>query len=350
MSRKNGHWRPSMHEAILYEKLMDKEVSCLVCPRACRIKDGDEGYCCIRGNRNGALFALAYGLCSSIAVDPIEKKPVYHYRPGSQVLSYGTIGCNLRCRHCQNWQIAHETTEGLVGLEKCDPKTAADAARSLGCEGVAWTYNEPTIWLEHTIDAAKVCREAGIYTVYVTNGYITIPALDAVAPYLDVYRVDIKAFSDQAYLELADIRSVKPILNACRRAKNKWQLHVEVVTNVIPGLNDDDSQLTDLARWIFAELGPDTPWHITRFFPYLGLSHLEPTPISTLERARAIGIGQGLFYVYLGNVPDCGYEDTICPRCGAKAIERRGYLVALENIDKCGRCSRCGQDLSVRGL
>lgn len=336
-----------MHEAILYETGKEKSIVCHVCPRNCRVKPDREGYCKVRGNRDGKFYSLVYGLCSSVAVDPIEKKPVFHFRPGTRVLSLGTIGCNLRCIHCQNWQIAYGQANDVDGLTRCDPANTAALAREYGCEGVAWTYNEPTIWLEHTIDSAMLCKEAGLYTVYVTNGYITREALDAIAPHLDVYRVDIKAFNREAYRKLSHIPSYEPILEAAIRAKKHWGLHVEIVTNIIPTINDDDDQLAGIAQWIVTNLGADVPWHVTRFYPYLELTSLPATPIATIEKAREIGMAKGLGHVYVGNVPGHVGENTYCPKCGALAIRRTGYAVKLEAVDD-SRCSSCQTPLSIR--
>lgn len=211
---------------------------------------------------------------------------------------------------------------------------------------MAWTYNEPTIWLEHTIDSAINCKKEGLYTVYVTNGYITEQALDEIAPHLDVYRVDIKAFNKKSYRELARIPSPGPIFEAAVRAKRHWGLHVEVVTNVIPTINDDDESLQGIATWVCKELGEATPWHVTRFYPYLGLSGLEPTPLQTLEKARDIGLASGLNFVYIGNVPGHEGENTYCPNCKSLVVERTGYEVSFVGY-KSGNCGKCGTSLGI---
>lgn len=336
-----------MYEAILYEK-RDEKTACKVCPRACVIADGEAGYCCVRQNRGGKLYALTYGKITSAAVDPIEKKPLFHFRPGSLVFSVGSAGCNLRCIHCQNWQIAHDkpSDEGLGGLRDLSPTEAVAAAKSSGSSGIAWTYNEPTIWLEYTIDTAMLAKEAGLYTVYVTNGYATPAAVDAIGPHLDAYRVDVKGFTDEFYKRLAGIRNWRTILKAAERAKTKWGCHVEVVTNVIPTMNDDDVQLKSIALWIVKALGPETPWHVTRFMPYLELADLPPTPVETLERARDIGLSTGLKFVYIGNLAGHPGENTYCPKCGAENVRRTGYLVDVK-YDKAGRCFQCGEDLQM---
>lgn len=336
-----------MKEAILYEKLDKGKVKCNVCPRRCVIAPGKAGYCNVRANKAGVLYSLIYAKCSSICADPIEKKPVFHYFPGSLAFSLGTIGCNLRCIHCQNWEIAHASFEDSArALIDLAPQEAVAKAKEYDCLGVAWTYNEPTIWVEYTLDSAKLCKEAGLYTVYVTNGYTTFEALDAISPYLDVFRVDIKGFTNEFYKKLANVGDFSPILEATVRAKEKWKMHIEVVTNVIPTLNDDEAQLKGIAKWISQNLGKDTPWHVSRFMPYLKLSHLPPTPVATLERARQIGLDEGLHFVYLGNVYGHPAENTYCYNCQNLVIERRGYSIDKYEVAQ-GKCNFCGKDLNI---
>ena len=287
--------------ALFWEQLPDNAVRCRLCPWDCRIKPGRIGFCGVRQNQEGKLYSLIYGRVSSVAVDPIEKKPLYHFHPNSKVFSLGTFGCNLRCGHCQNWQIAHVTT--IPEAEYLSPERAIEMAIESGSAGIAWTYNEPTIWFEYTLDCAKLAKAAGLYTVYVTNGYINPEPLEMILPYLDAYRLDLKGFNKEFYFKLAKIRDFSPVLAAGILAKKKWGKHVEIITLVIPTMNDDEKQLNDLAAWIAANLGPETPWHVNRFSPYLEFSHLPATPLETLERARAIGQKAGLKYVYIGNVP-----------------------------------------------
>ncbi|MDO8847385.1 MAG: AmmeMemoRadiSam system radical SAM enzyme [Coriobacteriia bacterium] len=336
-----------MHEALLWEPDGDR-VHCLLCPNDCRIADGARGTCGVRENRGGVLQALTYGLVSSVAVDPIEKKPVFHFRPGTRALSIGSVGCSMRCGHCQNWQISRARPGEETRLDRLPAGEVVALADEHGCEGVAFTYNEPVIWIEYVLDVARACKEAGLYTVMVTNGYITSAGLDLIGEHIDVWRVDVKGFSDGVYRELCKVRSVAPVLEAAERAQTRWGMHVEVVTNVIPTLNDDDETLTGIAHWIRDTLGPDTPWHITRFFPYLELDHLSPTPVATLERARRIGLESGLHFVFLGNVSVPGGEDTVCPKCGEVAIARTGYTITARAV-RDGACSRCGTPLGVKG-
>lgn len=337
-----------MHDALLW-RAEDGRVHCHLCPHSCRIADGRRGVCGVRENQGGKLYALTYGEVSSIAVDPIEKKPVFHYFPGTAALSIGSVGCTMRCEHCQNWQISRtKPGEDRVaeGTHYVAPEAIVELAKERGCLGVAFTYNEPVIWIEYVLDVARQAQEAGLYTVMVTNGFITEEGLDLIGPYVDVWRVDVKGFSDEAYRGLCKVPSVKPVLEMAERAKKHWQMHVEVVTNVIPTINDDERQLRGIAGWIRDALGPETPWHVTRFFPYLELSHLPPTPVPTLRRAREIGREEGLEFVYLGNVAEPGAEDTECPGCGAVVISREGYRVSGVNVDG-GKCKTCGTSLGI---
>ena len=338
-----------MAEALLYDKLPDKRVRCNVCQWRCIINQGKSGVCRVRRNSGGKVELLNYARASSIAADPVEKKPLYHFFQGSSVLSFGTIGCNFHCAHCQNWEIACvEEPEAFNSvLHDIPPEEAVRRAKKNNCLGLAWTYNEPAIWFEYTLDSARLAHENGLYTVYVTNGFMTPEALDMIGPHLDAWRVDIKGFSDHVYHELARIRQWKGILEVAERARHKWNMHVEVVTNIIPSLNDDERQLAGIAVWIRDKLGELTPWHVTRFYPHRKLMHLPPTPVATLERAHKIGRETGLRFVYLGNVPGHIYEDTVCYNCGNTVIKRTGYHIAASKV-KGTVCAVCGADLNIR--
>ncbi|MHB1003104.1 MAG: AmmeMemoRadiSam system radical SAM enzyme [Thermoleophilia bacterium] len=339
----------STREGLLYDQRPDGKVKCRVCPRLCVIAEGKLGICRTRQNIGGRCHTLIYGKVVSLAADPVEKKPLFHFHPGSLCLSLGTLGCNMRCLHCQNWQIAHaDALEDGAQLRYLPPEKIPVAAANSNCQGVAWTYNEPSIWLEYALDGARACHENGLYTVFVTNGYITTEALDIIAPHLDAYRVDIKGFRPETYDFLARVKDAQPIFDATVNARHKHGCHVEIVTNVIPTVNDDEETLKSIAAWIVKELGKETPWHVTRFIPYLELSHLAPTPIETLERAAAIGRAAGLDFVYVGNVPGHPGENTICPRCGRVAIRRDGYALSEVNVRE-GYCAFCGEELNIRG-
>ncbi len=326
-------------EAVLYEKLEDKEVKCNVCQRRCVIPEGKTGWCMTRLNDRGALYSLIYGEVSSISINPIEKKPVFHFYPGSKWLSLGSLGCNFRCPGCQNWDIAHWKGETLSETEYLSPEEEIIRARQNGCLGISWTFNEPVIWLEYTVASAKLARKQGLFTNYVTNGYITEEAFDMIAPFLDVYRVDIKGFSDDTYLRTGHIKGFKGIRKMTKKAK-EYGMHVEVVTNITPGFNDDEAELRSIASWIKNTLGPETPWHVTRFYPHLELSHLPPTPIAGLEMAWSIGKEEGLWYVYIGNVPGHKYENTYCHNCKELLIERNVFDI-IKNKSINGKCPNC---------
>lgn len=348
-----------LKEAMLYESLPDGKVHCFLCPWNCKIAKGKGGVCGVRQNIDGKLYTLIYGKVSSIAADPIEKKPLFHFYPGTLALSLGTYGCNMRCGHCQNWQISHVVmvkgvepgktyfVEREPITEYISPERLTELAKETNSQGIAWTYNEPTIWFEYTYDGSILAKKAGLYTVYVTNGYITPEALDTIAPYLDAYRVDVKGFTEDFYFKLAKIKNFKPVLEAAERAKKKWNMHVEVITLIIPTMNDDDAQLKGIADWIVEKLGPETPWHVTRFMPYLEYSHLPPTPIETLEKARKIGFEAGLEFVYIGNVPGDPGENTYCPKCKKLLIERVGYQTEVKHV-AAGKCEFCKTDLNIR--
>jgi pyruvate formate lyase activating enzyme len=325
----------------------DDAIRCELCPHACLIRPEHVGVCGVRRNDDGTLIALTYGRVSSAAVDPIEKKPVFHFRPGTLVFSIGSVGCTMKCGHCQNWQISRaNVSDGrLTDLAPAD--VVALAVRE-GCAGVAFTYNEPVIQAEFVRDTSLLAHERGLYTVMVTNGYITTEGLDYLAGAIDVWRVDVKGMTDEAYRHLCKVPSVAPVLRAAERAKHVHGMHVEVVTNVVPGINDDEEQLKSLAAWVAGELGPETPWHITRFFPYLEFADIPPTPLATLRRARDIGIEAGLHYVFLGNVSEPGGEDTACPGCGARLVRRDGFSV-VEDRTTGGLCPECGRVSDIRG-
>jgi pyruvate formate lyase activating enzyme len=297
---------------------------------------------------DGRLVALTYGMVSSLAADPIEKKPVFHYCPGTRVLSLGSVGCSMKCGHCQNWQISRpKGDDGSVPLRYVGPEQIAGLAAESGCAGVAFTYNEPVIWLEYVIDAARRAHDEGLYTVMVTNGYITPEALDLLAGHIDVWRVDIKGFHEETYRSLCHVGHAEAVRSAAQRAKVVCGMHVECVTNVVPGVNDSSAELRLVARWISCSLGPDTPWHVTRFMPYLEFADLDPTPLSTLMRAAEIGAEEGLNFVYLGNVDAPGGEDTVCPQCGAVAVRRTGFSADISRLAAGGRCPECDTDLNM---
>lgn len=339
----------ALKEALLAEKLDNEQVRCNICQWRCHIREGGVGYCRTKINYRGILYTTIYGVISSAAADPIEKKPVFHYKPGSQCFSVGTLGCNFRCVFCQNWEIAYADAVESAGLCRTGviPEVLVSMARDHGCQGVAWTYNEPSIWLNYTLDCARLCKEEGLYTAYVTNGYATPEHLDTIGPYLDIYRIDIKSMEDRFYRELIKAPSYKGVLEVAERAKHKWKMHIECVTNIIPGWNDSEENLSKTARWIAEDLGVNTPWHITRFFPYGELSNIPPTPAETLNKAVRIAKDAGLQFVYLGNISTEAGENTYCPKCGTLAVKRSGYTTTIEAVTTEGKCAIDGNDLNM---
>ena len=335
-----------MHQTLLCQPLEDQRMQCLICRRRCKITAGDTGYCKTRKHINGKLYSLIYGRVSSMRISPIEIKPMFHFYPGSRWLSMGSLGCNFLCPGCQNWEIAHADVEKAISsTQYVSPREAVRRAKKGGCKGISWTYNEPTLWFEYTLDSAKIAKEQGLLTNYVTNGYISRAALDVIGPYLDAFRVDLKGFSRRAYQRIAHIPDFEGILHNIHRAKNEWGMHIEIVTNLIPGLNDNEDDLHQMARWIIDYLGSETPWHVTRFYPHLKLSHLTPTALPKLVRVRKIGMKEGLTYVYLGNVPGHEAENTYCPGCGKLLIERHNFQILQYRL-RGSKCQYCGQQIA----
>jgi pyruvate formate lyase activating enzyme len=329
----------------LVEYLPNGRIRCNVCEVRCSLKEGDRGFCETRLAKDGKIYSLIYGTSSGVCADPIEKKPLYHFHAGSYVLSAGTRGCNFKCPGCQNWHISHDEPEEDAGnLNQYSPELSVQKALETRCEGIAWTYNDPSIWFEHTYDTAVLAKEAGLYTVYVTNGYSTPEALDKIAPYLDAFRLDVKGFSRKTYRKISGLGKWETIPKLAEHAKHDLGLHVECVTNVTPTINDDPGELKEMAAWIRDGLGAETPWHVTRFHPYLDLSHLPSTPLSTLERTFNTGKEAGLHFVYLGNVPGHMGQDTICPGCGEILIRRTGFGIESASITN-GKCPFCATEI-----
>jgi len=337
-----------MHEAMLYEKLPHSRVRCNTCQWRCNIAPGKFGVCRVYRNRDGVLYNLNYAQASSVAADPIEKKPLFHFFPGTLAFSIGGWGCNFHCRDCQNWEISCPSDNApWLGCNEISPQAAVELAIRYRCQGIAWTYNEPSIWFEYTLDSAKLAKQNSLYTVYVTNGFLPPEALDVIGPYLDAWRVDIKGFTDSLYRDLAKINRWRGILEVAQRAKDRWDMHVEVVTNIIPTMNDDDQQLEGIANWIKEGLGELTPWHVTRFYPHHNMKGLPPTPVSTLEHACEIGAKAGLKFVYTGNVPGHNRENTVCYSCGNTIVKRFGYQIEAVGLEG-SKCRFCGAELNFR--
>jgi pyruvate formate lyase activating enzyme len=327
----------------LLQPLPNQRVRCLVCEVRCVLKEGDLGLCKTRINQDGQLYTLIYGTTTGVCADPIEKKPLYHFHPGSLVLSAGTQGCNFHCPGCQNWHISRIEAPQPSPSEQLSftPEDSVQLCLKHKCAGIAWTYNEPSIWFEQTYETAILAKQKGLYTVYVTNGYSTPEALDKIAPYLDAFRVDLKGFSRKTYRKISGLGKWETIPLLTERAKKKHGIHVEVVTNVTPTINDSLDELREMAQWIKTSLGSGTPWHVTRFHPHLDLSHLPPTPLATLEQVYALGKEAGLHYVYLGNVPGNEGQNTECPACRKTLIKRYGFNANITGLQN-GHCRYCG--------
>ncbi|MCD1293691.1 AmmeMemoRadiSam system radical SAM enzyme [Methanocella sp. CWC-04] len=333
-------------EAILWEPLEDKKVRCFSCSFKCIIPEGKIGHCRTRKNFDGKLKSLIYGTVTSVASDPIEKKPLYHFYPGSYSYSMGTVGCNFRCEHCQNWTISQADIESVY-TEDIMPAMAVKNAIDTGCKSLSFTYNEPTIWVEFTHDTSMLGHEKGLKSIYVTNGYATAEHLEAMKGLLDAYRVDIKAFKDAFYKKVCSAR-LEPVLTSTKIAKDMG-MHIEVINLVIPGLNDSAEEIGELSKWVYENLGPETPTHFTRFQPMYHMTDLAATSLETLERAYNVAKETGLKYVYLGNVPGHKYESTWCPSCNELLIERLGFRIMNLNLTKDKKCPKCGEKIPIIG-
>jgi len=332
---------------MLYEKLSDDRVRCHLCAHRCLIADEKRGVCLVRENRGGTLYTLVYGRTISQHVDPVEKKPLLHFYPGSTAYSIATPGCNFRCRWCQNWEISQMVRERhFIMGDEASPEQVVAAAQRASCRSIAYTYTEPTIFFEYSYDTARLAHEAGIANVYVTNGYMTEEMLETFDPYLDAANVDLKAFRDETYKKYVGAR-LQPVLDSLKVMK-RLGIWVEVTTLVIPGINDDPAELRDAARFVAQELGVETPWHISRFYPHYEMTDVPPTPVSTLRQALEIGLEEGLRYVYVGNVP--GEANTVCHKCGRLLVRRSGYCILENHVQPDGTCPDCGTPVAGVGM
>jgi pyruvate formate lyase activating enzyme len=330
-------------DARFWKKVGDKKVQCTLCSHNCEIDVEMLGICRVRKNEDGKLYTLIYGSCSSMAADPIEKKPLYHFYPGTNVFSLGTVGCNFKCKHCQNSSISAAMPD-YSHLRNIMPEQTIELAREQICQGIAWTYNEPTIWHEFSFDSAKLAKKAGLYTVYVSNGYINEDPLREISPFLDAINVDVKAFDDDFYKKVCKAR-LDPVLKTCELAR-ELSIHLEVTYLVIPGYNDSVDEVRQFCRWVVDKLGSSTPVHFSRFHPDYRMTDVPMTPIETMLKIYDIAKETGIFYPYLGNVPLGEYENTICPNCGNICIERCGYSVTLNGIED-GKCAKCGTSIPI---
>lgn len=339
----------STMEAYLYEPLGEKQVRCILCKHTCIIKNEGRGICNVRENHGGKLHTLVFGKLIARHIDPIEKKPLFHFLPGTRSYSIATVGCNFKCRFCQNADIAQMPADrdGLIMGEPSTPQEVVSAAVKDRCHSISYTYTEPTVYFEFAYETAKLAHEQGLKNVFVTNGYMSAQALKMIHPYLDGANVDLKAFSERFYRTYcgAKLDHVKETLILMK----ELNIFLEVTTLLVTGLNDSRSELESLALFIKESLGPETPWHISRFHPTYRLSDRPPTPFDTLVKARQIGMGAGLRYVYMGNVPDNSGENTYCYNCGQMLIERRGFRI-MKNQIKNSLCNQCGSTIDGVGL
>jgi pyruvate formate lyase activating enzyme len=334
---------PAIVPTTYWHRLEDGRIQCDVCPRACRLREGQRGLCFVRAREGDEVVLATYGRSSGFCVDPIEKKPLNHFLPGSSVLSFGTAGCNLSCRFCQNWDIS-KSRELDTLADAASPEALAAAAESLGCASVAFTYNDPVVFLEYAIDVADACRERGIKAVAVTAGYVCPEPRVELFKHMDAANVDLKAFTESFYARTC-AGHLQPVLETLEYLKHETDVWFEITTLLIPGLNDSDEEIDALTRWVVERLGNDVPLHFTAFHPDYKLRDRPPTPPATLTRARRIALANGVRHAYTGNVHDMDGGSTFCPGCGSRVIERDWYELGEYRLSDDGRCEACGTRL-----
>jgi pyruvate formate lyase activating enzyme len=336
----------ALKEAMLYKQLPGNKVKCNLCGRRCTIPEGSVGFCLVRKNNGGKLYSLVYGKACSAQVDPITKKPLSHFHPGSMVMSIATMGCNFRCKFCDNWVISQE--KDIKGYD-LPPGKVVEAAKENGCQGISYTYTEPTIFFEYAYDTAKIARDHGLFNTFVTNGYMTPEAVQTIAPFLDAATVDFKGGGDpEFYREFSAVPSMEPIYESLKEMR-KQGVHVEITNLVIPKIGDSIERIRELALWIKNNLGEDTPFHLLRFHPEYRLSEIPSTSIKTLEQACETAREIGLNYVYVGNVPGHRYENTYCPNCKALVIKRFSFEIVKWHLTKDMKCPECGRAIAIKG-
>ncbi|HJL17347.1 MAG TPA: AmmeMemoRadiSam system radical SAM enzyme [Sandaracinaceae bacterium LLY-WYZ-13_1] len=337
---------PGTVEAEWWRPIEGGRLECDLCPRRCTVKDGQHGFCFVRENRGGRMVLSSYGRSTGVAIDPIEKKPLSHFHPGSTALSFGTAGCCLGCRFCQNWDISKSRDVRRLS-ETAPPEALVSLAEHAGCRSIAYTYNDPIIFAEYAIDTAELARERGIANVAVTSGYISPPAREAFFGAMDAANVDLKAFSEEFYRKLCFAR-LGPVLETLEWIVRETDVWLEVTTLLIPGHNDSDEELDQLATWCAEHLGPEVPLHLSAFHPAYQMRDVPPTPPSTLIRARERALAAGMKHVYTGNVVDPAGQSTYCAGCGERVIERDGYVVTAWHLTAEGACRACGRTLAGR--
>jgi pyruvate formate lyase activating enzyme len=336
----------SLHEAILYERQPELKVKCCLCARRCLISDGARGFCQVRKNEGGRLFTLNYGKAVSAGVDPISKKPLSHFNPGSQVMSIAAAGCNFRCQFCDNWMISQDHE---VAGRSFPPEEVIRYARDKSCQGISYTYTEPTIYMEYAYDTAKLARQSGFFNTFVTNGYMTPEAVRTVAPVLDAATVDFKGGGDpDFYRSVSAVPNVEAIYEALKELKLNG-VHVEITNLIVPKIGDSLERIKDMATWIVNYLGKDTVFHLLRFHPDYKMTTLPATPLDTMEKAYMTAKEAGLPFTYLGNVPGHPGENTYCPNCGEVVIKRYSFEITKWNLTKDMRCPVCGQAIPIKG-
>jgi pyruvate formate lyase activating enzyme len=331
-----------MKEALFYKKLDENKAGCFLCMHQCRINDGKRGICGVRENRGGMLYSLVYGKVISMNIDPIEKKPLFHFMPASKSFSIATAGCNFKCLHCQNFDISQYTSrQGKIPGKDVSPEQIVEAVEKAGCDSISYTYTEPTVFFEFALDCARLAKEKNIKNVFVSNGYSSPESVKAIAPFLDAINIDLKG-DDDFYKKICGAR-LQPVLDTVKLMKDLG-IWVEVTTLIIPSYNDSDKSLGEIADYIYS-VDDSVPWHVSQFYPTYKILDIPRTPIETIKRAREIGLKKGLKYVYEGNVPGEGGENTYCPDCNELLIERLGYEVVLDKIRK-GLCPSCKNNIS----
>ncbi len=325
-----------------WHKLEDGRIQCDVCPRECKLHEGQQGLCFVRANKNGQIVLTTYGRSSGFCVDPIEKKPLNHFLPGTPVLSFGTAGCNLACKFCQNWDMS-KSREMDILADQASPEKIARVAKELGCHSVAYTYNDPVIFMEYAIDVAKACREYDIKSVAVTAGYISDEPRKEFFQYMDAANVDLKAFTDEFYWKITG-GHLQPVLDTLIYLKHETDVWVELTTLLIPGKNDSEEEINEMTRWVVDNLGSDVPMHFSAFHPSWKMMDVPPTPVETLTRARQIALDNGVHYAYTGNVHDIEGESTYCHSCHTRLTGRDWYVLSEWNLDEKGCCTKCGAE------
>lgn len=335
-----------VREAMFFEQVKDKVVKCKLCPWNCVLQPGQRGFCGVRENKEGKLYTLNYGFITALNVDPMEKKPLFHYYPGSPIVSISTVGCNLKCPWCQNYTISQRTPEEVFG-DYMSPEEIISYMKSAKVPFLAFTYNEPIIWYEYVLDVAKATKKIGYKNVLITNGHINLEPLETLIPYIDAANVDIKSFNETTYLKIMK-GHLKPILEATEYMYEKG-VHVETTYLVVPGVNDKLEEFKQLVKWQIEELGPEVPLHISRFLPMYKYINREATQISIIEEMWRTAKELGLNYVYIGNVPGHKGENTYCPQCGKLLIKRMGFWITEWNITKDNKCKYCSAKIPIVG-